>query len=91
MSFKVSLQLKMRIGCPTELNQVNLVHPPRATDHRQVQNKIIISGIDLWEGLNQSPDTVLYHANSPQASGYYFTFNQAFLFLFFFLSTKPNS
>lgn len=84
MSFKVNLLDKMRIGCPTEQSQVNLVHPPWATDPRQAQNKIIISGIDLGEGLNHGPDTVLYHATSTQALGYYYTFNQAFSFLSFF-------
>lgn len=79
----------MRIGYPTEQNQVNLVYPPRATDPRQAQNKIIISGIDLCEGLNQGPDTVLYHATSLQASGYKFTLNQA-LFIHVFCSPLQN-
>lgn len=48
---------EMRIGCPIEQSQVNLVHPPRATDPHQVQNKIIIWRIDLCEGLNPGPDT----------------------------------
>lgn len=75
ISFRVNMQDKMRIGCPTEQSQVNLVHPPRASDPRQVRNKIIIWRIDLCEGLNPGPDTVLYHATSPQASGHHFTFN----------------
>lgn len=68
----------MRLACDTEQSQVNLVHPPRATDLRRAQNKIIICGIDLCEGLNQGPDTMLYHTASLQASGNHLTFNQAF-------------
>lgn len=81
MSFKVNLQDKMRIGCLTEQSQVNLVHLPWASDPRQAQNKIIISGIDLGEGLNQGPNSVLYRAPSPQPQATHPTFIQAFLYL----------
>lgn len=74
MSFKVSLQDKMRIGCLAEQSQVNLVHPPWASDPRQAQNKIIISGIDLGEGLNQGPDSVLYGVPPPQLQATHPTF-----------------
>lgn len=56
-------------------SQVNLVDLPRASDPCQVQNKIIISGIDLCEGVNQGPDTSFYHATFQQASGYNLTFH----------------
>ena len=60
----------MRIGCPTEQSQVNLAHPPGATDPRQAQNKIIISGIDLCEGLNWllTPCLITQLPNKPQAT-----------------------
>lgn len=88
MSFKVNLQEKMRICSPIEQIQVNLVHAPKATGLRQAQNKIIISGIDLCEGLNQGPDTKLYHTTFPQAWGYFSTFISAFLCLPFFSLKK---
>lgn len=43
-------------------SQVNLVDLPRASDPCQVQNKIIICGINVFEGVNGGPDTSFYHA-----------------------------
>ena len=44
MSFKVNLQDKMRIGCRAEQCQDNSVHPPGATDPRQVRKH----DLNLW-------------------------------------------
>lgn len=69
------------------LSKVNSVHLPRGGNLCQVQNKIILSRIDLCEGLNQCSDTRLYLETSQQASGYRFTFSWTFSLI----STELNT
>lgn len=63
-------RITWELAALTEQNQDNLVHPPWATDPRQTQNMIIISAIDLCEGLNQGRDKMFYHhlLSKPQAT-----------------------
>lgn len=70
-------------GCKIVQSQVNLVQPLRATDRRQVQNKIIICRIDSSKGLKWGLNTVfvMQHQHTrkhTQASGYNFTWKQTF-------------
>lgn len=81
----------MRIGCPIEQSQVNLVHPPRATDPHQVQNKIIIWRIDLCEGLNLGPDTAFIMQPPPTSLGVQFHLEADLLIFLLFLSTALNA
>lgn len=60
----------------TAQSQLNLVDLPRASDLFQVWNKIIIFGIDLFEGVNWGPGTSFYNATFQQASGCRLTFKQ---------------